>query len=149
MSAVVQTGSSDTRSACGVKMMVFAPSACTIRGAASAVTPARAVFRTSRRCIFLASLNSVMRIPTPSDVRQQSHATNAVELRQPLVNIGQVFAERGRLVQHAEWCIRRVAPELHLHFARDRLLCGEVGRIDPGRAQPLHVRIGWPADPDM
>src|ERR1700733_2774625 len=130
MSAVVHTGSSDTKSACGVKVMVFAPSACTMRGAASAVTPARDVFRTSRRCIFLASSNSIIRTSTPSDPLQQSHAADAVELRQPLVNIGQVVAESGRLVQHAERRIGRVTPELQLHVARDRLLCTQVGRIE-------------------
>src|SRR5580704_2306249 len=49
MSAVVHTGSSEARSACGTKLIVAGPSARTIRGAASAAAEANADLRTSRR----------------------------------------------------------------------------------------------------
>src|SRR6516162_8758269 len=51
MSAVVQTGSSEARSACGTKLIVVRASARTICGAASAAAPARLVFTNSRRFI--------------------------------------------------------------------------------------------------
>src|ERR1051325_11379392 len=51
MSAVVHTGSSDARSACGTKVSVDCASLRTIEGSDSAAAPARAVLRTSRRFI--------------------------------------------------------------------------------------------------
>src|SRR6516162_4916678 len=49
MSAVVHTGSSEARSACGTKVIVFADCAPTMRGAASAAAPASADLRKVRR----------------------------------------------------------------------------------------------------
>src|SRR5215472_9582440 len=49
MSAVVQTGSKDARSACGTKVMVVAFCALTICGVVRAVIPARLDVRKSRR----------------------------------------------------------------------------------------------------
>src|SRR5437762_6804747 len=51
MSAVVQTGSSEARSACGTKVSVDCASLRTIEGKDSAAAPARADLRTSRRFI--------------------------------------------------------------------------------------------------
>src|SRR5260370_34455623 len=48
MSAVVQTGSKEARSACGTKVIIAAFSARIILGAASAVAPASVDFRNSR-----------------------------------------------------------------------------------------------------
>src|ERR1700740_2071774 len=51
MSAVVQTGSSEARSACGTKVIVFVDWAPTTRGAASAAAPTSVDFRKVRRFI--------------------------------------------------------------------------------------------------
>src|SRR4029077_19205029 len=49
--AVVHTGSSEARSACGTKVIVFWASPRTIRGAASPTAPMKLDFRKSRRLI--------------------------------------------------------------------------------------------------
>src|ERR1700709_2421955 len=51
MSAVVQTGSSDAKSACGTNVTVFGPSARPTRGAARVAEIAAADFSTFRRFI--------------------------------------------------------------------------------------------------
>src|ERR1051325_8200698 len=57
MSAVVQTGSREARSACGTKLIVVFSSARTMLGAANTAAPARADFRTSRRFIVISPLD--------------------------------------------------------------------------------------------
>src|SRR6516164_52394 len=68
MSAVVHTGSSETRSACGTKVIVFADSAPTMRGAARELAPTRADLRKVRRFISvsLCRLLSLLAPPTPA-----------------------------------------------------------------------------------
>src|SRR5438552_18475981 len=57
--------------------------------------------------------------------------------------------ERGWLVVHAERHIAGVLPEMGLHVAADLLLRLEVGRLEPGLAQGLHLGIGRPAEPGL
>src|SRR5439155_20116774 len=54
-----------------------------------------------------------------------------------------------RLVIHAERYIARALPEMALHVAADLLLRLEVGRLEPGLAQGLHLGIGRPAEPRL
>src|SRR5215831_19495747 len=67
MSAVVHTGSSEARSACGTKVIVLAGSALTMRGAASAVAPARADLRKLRRLtsVFLRRILTLLALLVP------------------------------------------------------------------------------------
>src|SRR6516225_1029597 len=72
MSAVVHTGSREARSACGTKVIVFADSAPTMRGAANAVAPAKADLRKVRRFInvFLGRVLSLLARPTRAGNRE-------------------------------------------------------------------------------
>src|ERR1700740_970861 len=72
MSAVVHTGSREARSACGTKVIVFADSAPTMRGAASAVAPARADLRKVRRFISVSLRHVLSVLASPTPVGNQS-----------------------------------------------------------------------------
>src|SRR6516225_10323658 len=74
-------------------------------------------------------------------------APHTVELWPAVAHILQVGVERDWLVVNAERHIRRILPELLLHFAADLLLSGEVRRVEPGFAQLFHFWIGRPAEP--
>src|SRR5579864_9186655 len=66
MSAVVHTGSSEARSACGTKVIVFCASARTMAGAASAAAPARADLSKSRRFMVSLPVRRPSAAPLPS-----------------------------------------------------------------------------------
>src|SRR5271166_3494995 len=89
MSAVVHTGSSEARSALGTKVIVFADSAPTMRGAASAVAPARADLRKVRRFISV-SLRRVLSLLPP--------ATPAGNRRSDLARCTRPFLHQAPLV---------------------------------------------------
>src|SRR5215467_283516 len=68
MSAVVQTGSSEARSACGTKVIVFVDWAPTTRGAASATALASVDLRRVRRFIGMAPRISLQKLAAHADV---------------------------------------------------------------------------------
>src|SRR5919201_209004 len=69
MSAVVHTGSSEARSACGMKVMVFSASARTMCGAASAAAPARPPLTMVRRGVDPHVFLPVSRLPDVAGIR--------------------------------------------------------------------------------
>src|SRR5215472_6605265 len=89
MSAVVHTGSSEARSACGTKVIIFADCAPTMRGIASAVTPARADLRKVRRLINMSLRVGFFSLLAPT-MLADNHARDLARCTQPFC-IGRSF----------------------------------------------------------